>query len=202
MLLPAVKMRFWQNGGQTNNSQKGQKVDRLITLRHTYIHTHILTYIHIHIHIHTESFYFSQAWVRSQPHWFPYQPITEHAHKQALRFTCHDAKISLRSPVTCWSMPCFFKNACWAGGQLATEGCSNHWLSSHHTSCLLQEVIQLQGLSSHSNFSLCNIVCQTHKNPSWLSSDGWLMLSHNPLSAMATMQWWCWSNGLSHPTGL
>ena len=37
MLLPAVKMRFWQNGGQTNNSQKGQKVDKLITLRHIYI---------------------------------------------------------------------------------------------------------------------------------------------------------------------
>ena len=41
MLLPAVKMRFWQNGGQTNNSQKGQKVDKLITLRHIYIYIYM-----------------------------------------------------------------------------------------------------------------------------------------------------------------
>ena len=31
-------MRFGQNGGQTNNSQKCQKVDKLITLRHIYIY--------------------------------------------------------------------------------------------------------------------------------------------------------------------
>ena len=36
MLLPAVKMRFWQNGGQTNNFQKGHRVDKLITLRHIF----------------------------------------------------------------------------------------------------------------------------------------------------------------------
>ena len=42
MLLPAVKMRFGQNGGQTINSQKGQKVDKLITLRHRYIYIYII----------------------------------------------------------------------------------------------------------------------------------------------------------------
>ena len=51
MLLPAAKMRFWQNGGQTNNSQKGQKVDKLITLRHIYIYIfiYILFYRHIYL---------------------------------------------------------------------------------------------------------------------------------------------------------
>ena len=38
LLLAAVRMRFWQNGGQTNSSQKGQKVDKLITLQHIYIY--------------------------------------------------------------------------------------------------------------------------------------------------------------------
>ena len=38
LLLAAVKMRFWQNGGQTHNLQKGQKVDKLITLQHIYIY--------------------------------------------------------------------------------------------------------------------------------------------------------------------
>ena len=41
MLLPAVKMSFGQNGGQTNNSQKGQKVDKLITLRHIHIYIYL-----------------------------------------------------------------------------------------------------------------------------------------------------------------
>ena len=41
LLLAAVEMRFWQNGGQTNNSRKGQKVDKLITLRHAYIYIYI-----------------------------------------------------------------------------------------------------------------------------------------------------------------
>ena len=34
LLLAVVRMQFWQNGGQTNNPQKGPKVDKRITLRH------------------------------------------------------------------------------------------------------------------------------------------------------------------------
>ena len=34
LLLAAVRMRFWHNGGQTNNSRKGKR----ITLRHIYIY--------------------------------------------------------------------------------------------------------------------------------------------------------------------
>ena len=47
LLLAAVNMRFWQNGGQTNNSQKGQKVDKLITLRHVciYIYIYIIFFV-------------------------------------------------------------------------------------------------------------------------------------------------------------
>ena len=37
MLLPAVKMRFWQNGGQPINFQNGQNVDNPVPLRHIYI---------------------------------------------------------------------------------------------------------------------------------------------------------------------
>ena len=44
LLLAAVRMRFWQNCGQTNNLQKGQKVNKLITLRH------ICIYIYIYMH--------------------------------------------------------------------------------------------------------------------------------------------------------
>ena len=38
LLLAAVRMRFGQNGGQTNNLRKDQKVDKLITIRHIYIY--------------------------------------------------------------------------------------------------------------------------------------------------------------------
>ena len=43
------KNEILTNGGQTNNSQKGQKVDKQITLRHIYIYTYIHIYIHIYI---------------------------------------------------------------------------------------------------------------------------------------------------------
>ena len=38
MPLPAVKMRFWQNGGQPINFQNGQNVDNPVPLRHIYIY--------------------------------------------------------------------------------------------------------------------------------------------------------------------
>ena len=47
LLLAAVKIRFWQNGGQTHNSQKGQKVDKRITLRHICVYIYIYLYFFI-----------------------------------------------------------------------------------------------------------------------------------------------------------
>ena len=38
MLLPAVKMRFGQNGGQPIAFQNGQNVDNPVPLRHIYIY--------------------------------------------------------------------------------------------------------------------------------------------------------------------
>ena len=47
LLLASVKMIFRQNGGQTNNSRKGQKVDKLITLRQICVYIYIYTHIYV-----------------------------------------------------------------------------------------------------------------------------------------------------------